>query len=58
MLADDVIALRGQAQRTEQVGQDQHGLIVEWWYPDRVYTMSRRESDGISAYRVVRIRLR
>ena len=56
MLADDVLELRGQANRTEVVGEDQFGLLVEWLYADSIYTMARREAGGITAYRVIDIR--
>ena len=55
MLADDVLELRGQANNTRVVGEDQFGLIVEWWYADSVYTMARREAGGITAYRVIQV---
>lgn len=58
MLADDVLKIRGKSS-TEPVviGEDSEGLIVQWIYPDYVYTMRRYELDGIYAYRVGNIEL-
>lgn len=58
MLADEVLKIRGKAVETVNLGEDSYGLIVEWVYPDAVYTMKRRELDGVTAYRVQKIELR
>ena len=54
-LADTVLDLRGKAMSTKQVGRDEHGLLVEWEYPDAIYLMGRRVQGGIEAYRVIKI---
>lgn len=56
--ADEVLAIRGKAITSIQVGQDSQGLVIEWTYPDVVYTMVRWELNGINAYRVWEIKLR
>ena len=53
--ADTVLALCGKAMSTRQVGRDEHGLLVEWEYPDVIYLMGRRVQGGIEAYRVIKI---
>ena len=58
MLADEVLETRGKAIKTVTLGEDSSGLIVEWVYPDAVYTMKRRELNGVTAYRVQKIELR
>jgi hypothetical protein len=50
--ADEVLAIRGKAISSIQVGQDSQGLVIEWTYPDVVYTMVRWELNGITTYRV------
>jgi len=54
-LADTVLEWRGKSQSSTQVGRDDHGLLVEWRYPDATYLMGRRLQDGIEAYRVIKI---
>ena len=54
-LADTVLDLRGKAISTRQVGRDEHGLLVEWEYPDAIYLMGRRVQGGIEAYRAIKI---
>ena len=56
--ADEVLAIRGNAIRTVTAGQDSQGLIVEWVYPDVIYTMKLREINGVTAYRVQEIKPR
>ena len=58
MAADDVLEVWGKALRTEVVGEDTQGLIVEWVYADAVLVMARRTADGVTCYRVIQIRLR
>ncbi len=58
MPADQVLKIRGKALETVKLGEDTRGLIVEWVYPDTVYTMKHRELGGITAYRVQKIELR
>jgi hypothetical protein len=50
-----VLDIRGKAISTRQVGRDEHGLLVEWEYPDATYLMGRRVQGGIEAYRVIKI---
>jgi hypothetical protein len=54
--ADDVLAKRGKADQITQMGRDEQGLLVLWEYPEITYVMGHRESEGISAYRVIEIR--
>jgi len=54
-LADTVLKIRGKGLSSKQVGRDEHGLLVEWEYPDVTYLMGRRVQDGIEAYRVIKI---
>jgi hypothetical protein len=56
--ADKVLAIRGKAISSIQVGQDSQGLVIEWTYPDVVYTMVRWELNGITTYRVWEIKPR
>jgi len=56
--ADEGLAIRGKPISTIQEGQDSQSLIIEWTYPDLVYTMVRWELDGINAYRVWEIKPR
>jgi hypothetical protein len=58
MTSDEVLAIRREPISIVQVGQDSQGLIVEWTYPDLVYTMRLWELDGINAYRVWEIKSR
>jgi len=58
MAADDVLEVWGKALRTEVVGEDTQGLIVEWVYADAVLVMARRTADEVTCYRVIQIRLR
>jgi hypothetical protein len=53
-----VLAIRGKALETALVGEDTNGLVVEWKYPDVIYTMVLREQNGIEAYRVGDIKQR
>ena len=53
--ADTVLELRGKGISTRQVERDEHGLLVEWEYPDVIYLMGRRVQGGIEAYRVIKI---
>ena len=54
-LADTVLKWRGKALSSTQVGRDDHGLLVEWRYPDATYLMGRRLQGGIEGYRVIKI---
>lgn len=56
--ADNVLEIRGNVMRTELMGNDNSGLIVEWTYPDIIYTMKRSKINGVECYRVAEIRLR
>ena len=51
--ADSILKYRGRARIVRQRGSDAQGLLVEWAYPDAVYVIGRRESQGITAYRVI-----
>lgn len=53
--ADSVLAWRGKATNSRQVGSDTQGLIVEWQYSDVVYLMGRRSQSGIEVYRVIKM---
>lgn len=53
--ADTVLKIRGKGLPARQVGRDEHGLLVEWEYPDVTYLMGRRVQGGIEAYRVIKI---
>jgi hypothetical protein len=55
MLADSVLALKGKARATRQVGSDVEGLLVEWEYPDMTLLFGRREANGVTAYRVLKV---
>lgn len=54
--ADSVLAWRGKAISTTQVGSDEKGLLVEWRYPDVIYLMGQKIQDGIEVYRVIEIK--
>ena len=54
-LGDAVLEWRGKGLSSRQVGRDEHGLLVEWEYPDATYLMGRRLQGGIDAYRVIKI---
>ena len=54
-LADTVLEWRGKALSSTQVGRDEHGLLIEWRYPDATYLMGRRLQRGVEAYRVIKI---
>lgn len=54
-LADTVLEKRGKSIGVRVVGRDEHGLLVEWQYPDATYLMGRRLQGGIEAYRVIKI---
>ncbi len=54
--ADDVIDIRGHCQSTKQLGSDQNGLIVAWYYTDVTYIMKRWTIGGVECYRVAEIR--
>jgi hypothetical protein len=54
-LADTVLERRGRATSVKQVGRDDHGVLVEWHYPDATYLMGRREKDGVEAYRILKV---
>lgn len=58
MPADDLLELWGEPLRSEKVGEDARGAIVEWWYEDVVVTLKRWELDGVTCYRVHEIRAR
>ena len=55
MPADDVHDILGKGTGTRVVGRDANGLIVEWYYPDAIYTMKLWTEDGITCYRVASI---
>lgn len=57
MPADDVLKVWGKGLRSEQVGSDAQGLIVEWVYEDATLIMKMREIGGVRCYRVAGIRL-
>lgn len=55
--ADDVLAIRGRSSYpTKIIGEDSNGLIVEWKYPDGVYVMRRSTVNGITCYRVAKMK--
>ena len=58
MPADDLLELWGEPLRTEEVGEDSRGLIMEWIYEDVIVTLKRWELDGVTCYRVHEIRVR
>lgn len=53
--SDELLDIRGTADSVEKIGEDTLGMIVNWTFPDSVYTLKRREENGITAYRVVEI---
>lgn len=60
MPADDVLMLPGYAKKNavmppKQIGKDEHGLIVKWFYPDMDITFRRGHFDGELCYRVSEI---
>lgn len=57
MPADDVLKVWGQGLRTNVLGQDTQGLVVEWVYQDATLTMKRWQEGRITCYRVAKIRL-
>jgi len=57
MPTDDVLKVLSEGLRSEQVGSDAEGLIVEWVYEDATLVMKRWEIGGIACYRVAEIRL-
>ena len=58
MPADDVHDILGKGTGTRVIGRDAYGLIVEWHYPDAIYTMRLRTKDGVECYRVTKIQNR
>lgn len=54
-LADSILRYRGRATAVTQRGSDAQGLVVAWTYPDAVYLLGRRESHGVTAYRVIAV---
>jgi hypothetical protein len=57
MPADDVLTLPGYAKRDavrppKQIGEDEYGLIVKWFYPDKSIVFRRYHHDGELCYRV------
>ena len=57
MPADEVLTLPGYTKRDavrppEQIGEDEYGLVVKWFYPDKSVTFRRYRHEGGSSYRV------
>ncbi len=60
MDADDVLALAKKklirvVRRPEKISEDEHGYIVNWFYPGVILTMQREEKIG--PYKVAKIDL-
>lgn len=52
MLADDVLNKLGKSISRKKIGEDSNGLIVEWVYPECIFTMKLSALNGVEAYRV------
>jgi len=56
--ADMVVNALGNPDSTVVIGKDADGLIVEWYYPDAIFTLAYAVFPSVSAYTVCKIEVK